>query len=71
MARIRITQDKKVELDELWLEWHRSLEGMQITAMMEAGRDHRSGTTDWEIDDRFKVYLKGRNFHFTDVPSAL
>lgn len=67
MARIRIAQDKKHELDELWFQWHRTLEGMQITATMEAGRDDASGTLDYEIDDRFKVYLKDQNFAFEET----
>lgn len=65
MARIRIAQDKKHELDKLWIEWHRSLGGLQVTAMMEAGHDIQSGTMDWEIDDRFEVYLTAHSFPFT------
>ena len=65
MARIRIEKDKKHELDKLWLEWHRSLGGLQVTAIEEAGHDIESGTTDWKIDDRFEAYLTAHNFPFT------
>lgn len=64
MARIRIARDQKTELDKHWLEWHRSLGRLQITAVMEAGRDDADGTTSYDIDDRFRKYLKDRKFRF-------